>query len=137
MIPKCTPTAAEIEFLEDRLYEHNAAQTGQTDGQLFAFFIRDEQGEIVAGITGWTWARACEIRQLWVDPARRGQGHGAALLASAEVEARARGCRVIQVMSYSFQAPTFYEKHGYTQFGRLDDFPPGHQNCFLVKRCED
>lgn len=123
-------------FLEDRLYEHNAGQTGHDDGQLFSFIIRGEQGVISAGLAGWTWAEACEIKTLWVDASLRGQGCGSALLQAAEQEARARGCRVILINSYSFQAPGFYQKHGYELAYTLEDFPPGHSYSYLIKRLE-
>jgi GNAT superfamily N-acetyltransferase len=131
---KRIPSPEEQQFLEDRLYEFNSAQTGQDDGQLFAFFIRNEQQEIVAGLSGWTWARACEIQSLWVHPAWRGQGYRRSLLESAEQEAQARGCEVILLSTYSFQAPAFYQKYGYKLEWQLNDFPPGHQHCYLVKR---
>jgi GNAT superfamily N-acetyltransferase len=131
---KCTPSAEELQFLDDRIYEFNTIKTGKDDGQLFAIFIRNEQQEIVAGLSGWTWAEACEIQNLWVHSDWRGQGYGRDLLQSAEAEARARGCRVILLSSYSFQAPRFYQKFGYELAWQLNDFPPGHQNCYLVKR---
>jgi hypothetical protein len=34
----------------------------------------------------------------------------------------------------SWQALAFYERQGYTVFGVLDDFPPGHRKYFLAKR---
>jgi GNAT superfamily N-acetyltransferase len=137
VITRSTPSTAEQEFLEDRLYEFNCAQTGQHDGQLFAFMIRNEGEQIVAGISGWTWAQACEISRLWVHSSSRGQGYGRRLLESAEQEAQARGCKVIFLSSYSFQAPGFYQKNGYELAYQLNDFPPGHQYCFLVKRLVD
>lgn len=133
-ITKSIPSFEELQFLEDRLYEFNSDQTGQDDGQLFAYFIRNDRQEIVAGLSGWTWAQACEIRALWVHPSWRGQGYGRALLESAENEARACGCKVILISSYSFQAPEFYQKWGYELVWRLNDFPPGYQYNYLVKR---
>jgi len=133
-LTKVVPSAEELQFLEDRIYEHNSAQTGQNDGRLFGIFIRNDQQEIVAGLSGWTWARACQIQNLWVHPSLRGKGYGRSLLESAEQEARARRCTVIFLESYSFQAPAFYQKYGYELAWQLNDFPPGHQNCFLVKR---
>ncbi len=134
VITKSAHPDVDLQFLEDRLYEYNSNLTGQDDGQLFAFSISNDLKEIVAGISGWTWAHACEIRQLWVHPSLRGQGHGSALLESAEREARSRGCKVIILSSYSFQAPAFYQKYGYELAWRLNDFPPGYQYCYLVKR---
>jgi ribosomal protein S18 acetylase RimI-like enzyme len=137
MMTRHTPTPEELQFLEDRIYEFNSAQTGLDDGELFAFFVRNDQQEIVGGISGWTWAHACEIRTLWIHPSWRGQGHGRRLLESAEQHARKRGCRVILIISYNFQAPAFYQKAGYQLAWQLDDFPPGHQNCYLVKRFKE
>ena len=131
---RCTPSPDDLQFLEDRLYEYNSRQVGREDGQSFAFFIRDDQQEILAGLSGWTWAEACEIKCLWVHPDWRGHGYGRQLLASAEQEARERGCKVILITSYSFQAPAFYQKYGYSLAFQLNDFPPGHTHCILVKR---
>jgi len=134
VMTKSIPSLTEDQFLEDRLYEFNSGQTKHDDGQSFAFLIRNERQEIVAGLSGWTWAQACEIRTLWVDPTWRGQGYGQSLLEAAEQEARSRGCKVILISSYSFQAPAFYQKCGYELAWQLNDFPPGYQYCFLIKR---
>ena len=134
VLTRGSASSEELQFLEDRLYEYNSAKMGRDDGQLFAFFIRDERQEIVAGLAGWTWAQACEIRSLWVHADWRGQGYGRSLLEAAEQEARERGCRVVLISSYSFQAPGFYQKCGYELAWQLNDFPPGQQYCMLVKR---
>jgi GNAT superfamily N-acetyltransferase len=133
-LTRCVPTLEEEEFLEERIYEYNRDQVGRDDGRTFAFFLRNERQEIVAGLSGWTWAKACEIRTLWVHPSVRGQGIGRALLESAEQEARARGCTVVLLSSYTFQAPRFYEICGYELAWELNEFPPGHRNCYFVKR---
>ncbi len=133
-IIESVPSTVDLQFLEDRLYEHNSARTCQDDGQLFSFSIRNDRQEVVAGIAGWTWVNACEITHLWVHPSWREQGYGRRLLKAAEEKARASGCRIISIRSYSFQAPLFYQKYGYELAWQLDDFPPGHQYCHLVKR---
>lgn len=135
-LTKVVPSAEELQFMEDRIYEHNSAKTGQDDGQLFGFFIRNDKQEIVAGLSGWTWAQACQIQTLWVHPSLRGQGYGERLLEAAEQEARTRGCKIVMLESYNFQAPGFYQKHGYELAYQLKDFPPGHQNNWLVKRLD-
>jgi GNAT superfamily N-acetyltransferase len=134
VITRSVPSFEELRFLEDRLYEFISAQTGQDDGEQFAFFVHNDQHEIIAGLSGWTWAHACEIQNLWVHPVWRGKGYGRRLLQSAEHEAKAHGCKVILIISYNFQAPIFYQKCGYELVWQLYDFPPGYQNYTLVKR---
>ncbi len=130
------PTPGDVQFLEDRLYEFNSAATGITDGEWLAIFVRDEDHRIVAGICGNTWGGWAEIRQFWVEEARRRQGLGTRLLAAAEREACRRGCRQMLLMTFSFQAPAFYAKHGFEVVAVVDDHPHGHQNMLLRKRLE-
>jgi hypothetical protein len=71
---------------------------------------------------------------------RFGSGHErrgrfwALLLQAAESEALRRGCTCALLDSYSFQAPDFYKKLGYQEFGLLEDFPAGHRLHFLWKQ---
>jgi GNAT superfamily N-acetyltransferase len=73
---------------------------------------------------------------LFIPEPLRGQGVGSALMASAEAEARERGCIGAHVDAFSFQAAAFYRKLGYTPFGVLHDFPPGYDRVFFSKRFE-
>jgi GNAT superfamily N-acetyltransferase len=73
------------------------------------------------------------VRWLWVDDRYRKQGVGSSLLASAEAIARKGGCRGVYLDTFTFQAPKFYERHGYRECGRIDDFPPGHSRIWLKK----
>lgn len=45
-----------------------------------------------------------------------------------------KGCRLILLDSFSFQAPDFYKKHGYREYGVVEDHPKGHSQHFLEKR---
>ena len=130
------PTPVEVQYLEDRLYEFNSAATGITDGEWLAIFVRDDDHRIVAGICGNTWGGCLEIRQFWVEEARRKQGLGTRLLAAAEQEARRRACRQMLLMTFSFQAPAFYAKHGFEVVAVVDDHPDGHKNMLLRKRLD-
>ena len=133
-IVKKNPTPEDLLFLDDRIYEFNAHAIKNNNGNSFARFIYDEKNRIAAGLTGWTWAGACEITMLWVHEEHRGKGYGRLLLESAEEEARSQQCGTIFISSYTFQAPAFYQKHGYVLEWELHDFPPGHNRCSLVKR---
>jgi N-acetylglutamate synthase-like GNAT family acetyltransferase len=55
------------------------------------------------------------------------------LLADAEAVARERGCTSIYLDTFSFQAPDFYKRLGFKEFGRLNDFPPGRTRIWLWK----
>ena len=126
----------EVQYLEERLYEFNSAATGITDGEWLTILVRDSDGRIVAGICGNTWGGCAEIRQFWVEDARRRQGLGTRMLQAAEQEARRRGCRLMLLMTFSFQAPAFYVKHGFEVVAVVDDHPCGHKNLLLRKRLD-
>jgi GNAT superfamily N-acetyltransferase len=127
------PTADEVQYLEDRIYEFNSRATEIADGELLAFFVH-EGDRIVAGICGNTWGGTCELRQFWVDEPQRHRGLGTKLLRAAEYEARRRGCTQIVLMTFSFQAPAFYQRHGFEVVATIDDHPRGHQNLLMRKR---
>jgi GNAT superfamily N-acetyltransferase len=137
LVVDAEPRPDEVQYLEDRIYEVNAAATGIGDGAWLAIFARDENGRIVAGIAGNTWGGCCEIRQLWVEETRRKRGLGSRLLDAAEREARRRGCRQVLLMTFTFQAPAFYAKHGFEVVACVDDHPEGHRNLLLRKRLGD
>ena len=90
---------------------------------------------VVGGCTGstedlWQWLT---VDTMWVQYAHRGRGLGRALLAAVEEEARRRGCRWAKLNTWDFQAPQFYERCGYREYGREVDYPPGHTNFLLRK----
>jgi GNAT superfamily N-acetyltransferase len=130
------PTPSDVQYLEDRLYEFNSSATGITDGEYLAILVRDEDDRIVAGICGNTWGGCCEIRQFWVDAARRRRGLGTRLFRAAEQEARRRGCTQIVLMTFSFQAPVFYVNHGFEVVATVDGHPRGHRNLLMRKRLD-
>jgi predicted N-acetyltransferase YhbS len=62
---------------------------------------------------------------------------GTRLVVAAEEEAAARGCELMRVNTHTFQAPDFYARLGYQQFGAVAGTPRGHGEVFLVKRIGD
>lgn len=128
------PTPDDVQYLEDRIYEFNSSVTGIADGEWLAIVVRDEGGRIVAGICGNTWGGTCEVRQFWVEESRRNRGLGTELLRAAEHEARRRGCAQMVLMTFSFQAPSFYQRNGFEVVATIDDHPRGHKNLLMRKR---
>jgi ribosomal protein S18 acetylase RimI-like enzyme len=127
-------SAAEVEFLEDRLYEHNVETTGIGDGLSLGVVLRDESQNIVAAAAGHTWGGTCELKQVWVAAALRGAGLGRRLLAEAEAEAVRRGCQQLVLTTHSFQAPDFYRKLGFQVISEVPDYPRGHSQLVLRKQ---
>ena len=127
------PTPDQVQYLEDRIYEFNSNATDISDGELLAFFLR-EGDRVVAGICGNTWGGTCELRQFWVEESQRHRGLGTKLFEAAEQEARRRGCTQIVLMTFSFQAPAFYERHGFEVIAAIDNHPRGHRNLLMRKR---
>ena len=127
------PSPTDVRALEDGLYRYNVEQTGRDDGRWLAIFLRDADGRIVAGLSGWTWAGWLKVANLWVRQDLRRKGHGHHLLGAAEAEAVARGCTRATLDTYSFQAPEFYQRLGYRIVAAVDDLPAGHKHYTLVK----
>ena len=91
------------------------------------------RGAIVGGLYGETYLNWMYISLFWLADEFRGKGFGSKIMRMAEKEARKRGARNAFVDSFSFQAPGFYKKLGYREFGKLKDFPAGHSRSFLTK----
>jgi N-acetylglutamate synthase-like GNAT family acetyltransferase len=111
--------------IEARLYEFNMDATGYRDG-LDLGFVVEEAGQVVAAAAGYTWGGICEVKTLWVHPDHRGAGWGSALMAQAIEEARTRGCRLMFLATYDFQARDFYERLGFECIATIPDKPLGH-----------
>jgi GNAT superfamily N-acetyltransferase len=118
------PDPLDIDVLETQIRREASAATGLGDEADLAIFVRDD-GQVVAGISGWTWGDCCELQSLWVAPGLRGRGLATQLLAAAEAEAAARGCTQTVHFTYAFQARALYERNGYELVGRVEDFPAG------------
>jgi GNAT superfamily N-acetyltransferase len=128
------PAETEWLWLEESINQFNMQLTGYHDYRPLAMFIRDPVGVIIAGLTAFTWGGTLRILVLWVHENWRRHGLGTQLLAAAEQEARARGCKQAIVETHSFQAPEFYPQRGYTACGLTDDYPVGYQYIAFQKR---
>lgn len=105
------------------LSAHNASRVGPRNTEPLALSVRDDAGTIVGGLIGelkWEWLY---VELLWIDDAHRGAGHGEALLAMAEQTARDHGAKGVFLGTMSIQAPGFYPKLGYREYGLLENYP--------------
>ena len=132
-----TADPEDVKFVQERLREFNEQKVGEGDHhRTLAIFIRDPEQHILGGLLGDTYWGWLYVSILWIDERLRGQGYGERLLAAAEQEAIRRGCKHAHLDTMSFQALPFYEKHGYTVVGVLEDLPEGHKKIFVQKKLD-
>ena len=115
------------------LVAYNESVAPDGNWGLLAVTVRDPDGAVVGGLWGRTGYGMLFVELLALGPAR-GEGLGRRVMALAEEEARRCGLSGIWLDTWTFQAPGFYVRLGFTECGRIPDYPPGHDRVFYVKR---
>jgi GNAT superfamily N-acetyltransferase len=133
LAPEASPDEATIRAFSSGLDAYNAGFGPRVDWSPHWIIGRDAAHAVQAGIRYVIAYEWLFIQWLWVAEPYRKQGVGSRLLSQAESAARENGCRGAYVDTFAFQAPLFYPRHGYREFGRLNDFPPGHARIWLSK----
>lgn len=128
------PSKSDIQVLDDGLEQFNHSTPLGRDRikNPVAVWLR-QRGRVLGGAYGDTHYGWLYLKALWVHEQVRGEGWGSRLIELFEAEGFARGCHGAWVDTYGFQAPNFYERVGYREFGRLEDFPPGSARHFFWK----
>jgi ribosomal protein S18 acetylase RimI-like enzyme len=132
--------AARGEFVTQQLVEFNrvnstALAVPHVPPAALQVTILDADANVLGGLVGRTHAipQWLEITVIWVATELRGQGLGLRLMAEAEAEARQRGCRYARAATGNFQAPGFYARLGYRQYGMLENCPLGETIFYFWK----
>lgn len=127
----------DIQLIENGIIEFNRFQAPYTQNPpvIYLNYKIEEQEEFIAGIKSilYCWG-CCFVEYLFVKEGFRKKGHGTQLLKKVETEAKIKGCYLVHLDTFDFQAKDFYLKHGYEEFGVLRDCPKGHERYFLKKR---
>ncbi|OIU70364.1 GNAT family N-acetyltransferase [Rossellomorea aquimaris] len=127
----------DSDYIRKKLIEYNMKSINEdvkTPLEKVSFAVRDEKDEIAGGVTGETFWHHLHIDFLWVAEEHRKEGLGMQLIEKIEEYARGLGCCLSVLDTFSFQAPGFYKKLGYKEFGVLEDFPKGGRQHFMEKR---
>ena len=114
------------------LIAYNTGVVGKFGFKRLSVTLR-HRGAIVGGLSAETYLGWMFIALFWVDDRFRGRGFGSKIIRAAEKEARKRGIKNAYVDTFSFQAPGFYKKLGFREFGRLKGFPAGHERIWMTK----
>lgn len=101
------------------LVQWNERQVGPRNPYNFTLSVRSDDDQLLGGLVGEIYWMHLYVAVLWVHDQYRRHGLGRQLLTNAEDIARSRSCTVAYLNTASFQAPRFYEKCGYTEFGVL------------------
>ena len=120
----------EAEIIRRKLQQHNSRFL--TDFSEWRFCM-EEHGQILAGIYAVRELDCVTIEYLYVEEKHRGRGYGSQLLERIEQQARAAGAKRIFLNTFSFQAPAFYEKHGYQLFAKLEPAMANYNQYFFQK----
>ena len=131
---EAAPSPETIGAFADGFEAYNSRFAGPENETPLWLIARDAEGAVCGGLKGqtsWDWLY---VDWLWIADAHQRTGAGSELLARAEAFARSRNCAGVFLNTYSFQAPEFYPRHGYTEFGRLEGFPTGHRQIWFAKR---
>lgn len=128
------PDPGLVEQIAEGLNAYNDEIIGHGDRLPLAVLARDgETGELLGGISGRSSLGLLFVELVYVAKPCRSAGLGSELLAAAEAEGRRRGCKAAVLYTISFQAPGFYERHGWTRFGEIPCLPPGTSRIFMSK----
>ena len=120
--------------LNQELHDHNVEMTGADDQAELSVRAVEGAGELIGGLSGWTWGGCGGVELLWVRADRRGESWGRTLMNAAETEAQRRGCTQVIVSTLLFQVPGFYRSLGYVETGRTEGHPIGHANLHFTKQ---
>ncbi|MCY4556954.1 MAG: GNAT family N-acetyltransferase [Chloroflexi bacterium] len=126
------PTDHQLAEVEHGLNEYNAGVvSARSVTPVQAVFV--ESGRAVAGVVAAAYWGKLHVRLLWVHSDHQHEGLGTRLMRWAEDRGRDLHCVSIMVDTMSFQAPEFYAKLGYGQFGVSGGYEGGASRHYFEK----
>jgi GNAT superfamily N-acetyltransferase len=128
------PTQGDHDVISTGLADYNERKTGYRDWRPLAALLRDkETGKTLGGMIGKTSYGLLFIDLVYLPEGERGQEIGSRLLAMMEQEGAVRGCQEAFLFTITWQAPGFYERFGWKEFGHIACDPSGHARVFMTK----
>ncbi|PYA58335.1 GNAT family N-acetyltransferase [Serratia marcescens] len=120
--------------IAEGLDRFNDQQIGYGDRLPLAVVVKDpDSGDVLGGITGRSSLGLLFLDLFYLPEALRSAGLGSELLRRFEQEGRRRGCLSAVLYTISFQAPDFYQRHGWQRMGEVPCLPPGTSRIFMSK----
>ena len=126
------PTMEKIADFHHGLRDYNSEFVSEEFIPLRAV-ITDDADQVIAGIDGMAHWDKLHVSILWVHADHKGNALGTQLIEWAEEQGRTMGYHSVVVDTMSFQAPGFYLKLGYTQFGETRNYEGSHGRLYFEK----
>ncbi|RCW28623.1 acetyltransferase (GNAT) family protein [Ciceribacter lividus] len=129
--------AGELAAALDAILDRSAEEVGRPfAGERLHLKVTDGDGSLLGGLVaerlqGWLY-----VKGLAVDVKVRNSGIGERLLARAEASARDEQLAGVYLDTFEFQAPRFYQQHGYREIGRLPAAGNAPQRIWFAKTFE-
>jgi len=125
-----SPKNSDVEFLLKKIIEEYPKYGVDSP---FAFFIRDDEKKIIAGVYSAIIYGVVYTVRLWVDERYRNQGLASQLMNNVHEFGRTEGCKIATANTMSFQAEGFYKKLGYKKDFERSGYAKNSSVLFMSK----
>ena len=137
--PEIIALVAELDEYQDRLYppesRHSLNLHSLKQSNVIFVVARSDGGRAVGCGAIILGAGYGELKRMYVQPNRRGQGIAKVALGQLESEARARGCQLLKLETgpYQPEALAFYGRSGYKRCGPFGAYTNDPLSVFMQK----
>jgi len=130
----------EVNICIEQILSEDREEKFGTDGRKrkhLAYALMDGD-KMLGGVTGRLESQGFHIQGLGLEKEIRGKQYGTELMKKIEEAAIKEGAKQLTVSTQDYQALGFYEKLGYSVFGKLKDWPfEGTTKYYLWKKVEE
>lgn len=132
------PSDASVKELRDLLVTFNLPRFETDKIEEFAIFIKDDEKQLIGGISGEIFGQWLNIDYLVIDENYRNQQLGIKLLTQVEDLAREKNCSHVFLTTFGFQGKDYYPKFGYEEIFVRKNYPiTGTEHFFTKNLCID
>lgn len=112
----------------------NCNQDCEKEEKIIGNVILYDDKKVIGGAEGQVRFGWYHLENLWISEEYRGKDHGTKIIEMIEEFAKEKGAIGIRTETWSFQAPNFYKKQGFIEYGKLEDSPPGYVEYLFYKK---
>lgn len=113
IIYESQPLSEDVDTLVHGLAAYAKQQKDMDPAELFYFFVKDQDGKVLAGCKGVVFYGCVYTDLLWVSEHLRGKGIGTRLEQAAEQYGRTKGCTMATINTMDWEAIELYQSLGY------------------------